>query len=287
MQIRTGERRRRNISRKRLSRALQPPRNLQQDYLAYLFEVVAEVRKTVERSLYPRLPALLQQSGKLRLDALLVDTWADDVDGIIASILDELKKGPLDDVVVRERVAKVAGQINGASSRKLGEVYKITTGFDLFLDVPQFGTKLDGFVRQNVDLIKSVTNDQLERVRQTTMTNIRGGVRVESLQKQLAKGFEVTESRAALIARDQTLKFYGELNESRNEAAGVEEYIWDTSNDERVRDDHAALHGEKFRWDDPPVVDQRTGRTANPGQDYQCRCVAIPVIPGFEDLVEG
>ncbi|MDR1706162.1 MAG: hypothetical protein LBS19_15970 [Clostridiales bacterium] len=38
------------------------------------------------------------------------------------------------------------------------------------------------------------------------------------------------------------------------------------------------LNGKKFSWSDPPVVDGRSGRRCHPGQDYQCRCAALPVF---------
>lgn len=102
------------------------------------------------------------------------------------------------------------------------------------------------------------------------------GRSVESLKKELLSRGDIAQSRAELIARDQTLKMNGELTAIRQQNAGVESYVWNTSNDERVRDEHAVLEGQIFSWDSPPSV-------GHPGDDYQCRCVAIPVIPVLED----
>ena len=79
-------------------------------------------------------------------------------------------------------------------------------------------------------------------------------------------------SRAALIARDQTSKLTSDLNELRQTQAGVEEYDWSTSRDERVRKSHREKEGRRFRWDNPPAD------TGNPGDDVLCRCVGIGVI---------
>jgi SPP1 gp7 family putative phage head morphogenesis protein len=98
------------------------------------------------------------------------------------------------------------------------------------------------------------------------------GVRVEVLAHDLRERFDVSDSRAELIARDQTLKLNAQISRHRQLSAGVEEYIWDTSGDERVRESHARLDGQKFSWHAPPSV-------GHPGQDFQCRCTAIPVIP--------
>jgi uncharacterized protein with gpF-like domain len=36
--------------------------------------------------------------------------------------------------------------------------------------------------------------------------------------------------------------------------------------------------GTVFKYSEPPIVDVRTGRRANPGEDFQCRCTANPII---------
>jgi SPP1 gp7 family putative phage head morphogenesis protein len=54
--------------------------------------------------------------------------------------------------------------------------------------------------------------------------------------------------------------------------------MWSTSHDRRVRDSHKELNGRVFTWDNPPIVDPARGRRAHPGQDYGCRCVAVPVM---------
>ena len=57
---------------------------------------------------------------------------------------------------------------------------------------------------------------------------------------------------------------------------GIKQYIWSTSGDERVRDSHAENDGKIFSYDDPPP-------TGHPGDEINCRCVAIPY---FGDKVE-
>jgi len=118
---------------------------------------------------------------------------------------------------------------------------------------------------------------------------IREGVRVEEIRDRIQARMNVVRSRAELIARDQTLKLYGQIQEERQTQAGIEEYVWSTSLDERVRGNPAGLYpkshgnhwkleGRTFRWDDPPVVDEKSGRKEHPGGDFQCRCAAIPVL---------
>ena len=52
-------------------------------------------------------------------------------------------------------------------------------------------------------------------------------------------------------------------------------YVWYTRNDNKVRNLHAERHGKIFRWDTPP-------QGGHPGEDYNCRCLAIPYKPLYD-----
>lgn len=56
-------------------------------------------------------------------------------------------------------------------------------------------------------------------------------------------------------------------------------YVWRVPPDfsSRTRPEHLRLNGRKFRWDDPPVINARTGERGHPGHDGHCRCFAEPV----------
>jgi len=55
------------------------------------------------------------------------------------------------------------------------------------------------------------------------------------------------------------------------------------SRDSSVRKDHQILEGTRQKYADPPIVDQRTEARGNPGTWYQCRCVAVPVLPELSE----
>ena len=139
------------------------------------------------------------------------------------------------------------------------------------------GALLGRFIRENVDLITSIATTQLDQVERIVREAATSGMRVETLRSRILERFDVSRSRAELIARDQVLKANSNLTQSRHKAAGVSSYVWSTSRDERVRDMHQDLEGQMFTYADPPVTNPQ-GDANHPGEDYQCRCVAIPVI---------
>lgn len=148
--------------------------------------------------------------------------------------------------------------------------------------VPSGPTLQQRWIRQNTDLIKAEA-DLRRRVERVISDPLNEGRSVADIAKLLEEQVGYSKSRAELTARDQTLKLYGQIQEERQTKAGITQYIWTTSLDERVREDHAALDGTVQEWDDPPIVDQRTGRRGHPGFDFQCRCTAVPVLPEFDE----
>lgn len=180
---------------------------------------------------------------------------------------------------VQATVTAVARKVDTKSAEEFQRQVKAALGVEVIVPEAWRAATLDTFVVQNLDLIGSLTGGALDTAKGIITTGVRGGLRVEDIARQLEDQLDVTESKAALLARDQTLKLAGEMTELRQRNVGVEEYDWDTSDDERVRPAHAALEGTRHAWNDPPIVDPRTGRKAHPGGDYQCRCQAIPVFP--------
>ena len=118
-------------------------------------------------------------------------------------------------------------------------------------------------------LIVSASNDLEQDLDDILLDPDNFGLRVEALRDLLMDRGNVSESRAELIARDQTMKTNAAISRAGHEDAGYTQYIWSTSMDERVRPEHSALEGQVFSYSDPPDE-------GNPGDPVNCRCVALP-----------
>ena len=133
------------------------------------------------------------------------------------------------------------------------------------------------FVNQNMKLIKSLSENHVNQVEQIVLTGLRQGSHVRDLERSIKNQLGVTKQRAQLIARDQVSKYSGDLTKHNQTYAGIKQYRWETSRDERVRQEHRVLDGQVFDWDNPPVSDRSGGRY-HPRQGYRCRCDAIPIV---------
>ena len=189
---------------------------------------------------------------------------------------DLVQRRPL--VASIDYVAELAQQHSRAQWQ---QQLRVAIGVDITAAEPDMAHLQRAFRRTNTDLITSLVDEHVDRVR-GVLSDAGVGTRVEDIAAEIERATGATGSRANLIARDQVLKLNADMTQTRHEAAGITEYIWRTSRDERVRKEHKLLDGTRHRYDDPPVVDARRGERANPGTYYQCRCTAEPIIPGFD-----
>lgn len=144
-------------------------------------------------------------------------------------------------------------------------------------DEPAMDRAIKMWRAANVAKIESLLADEAKTLYQL-LTESEGRT-IQQLTDRIEDRIDVTRSRAEMLARDQTGTLNAQITEVRQVAAGIEEFEWTTADEERVRDSHKKLDGQRFRWDDPPEVD---GYLATPGTPPQCRCVAYPILPELE-----
>lgn len=149
-------------------------------------------------------------------------------------------------------------------------------GIDLSSVVAEedLGTFLSAAALRNASLIRGMAEDVLKRVATETTAALIAGESAAQLQVRLKKQLGIGDSRARLIARDQTSKLTADLNRIRHEQAGITKYIWRTSVDERVRPRHRDLEGKVYAYGEPTGAEDGLP----PGQPIQCRCVAQAIV---------
>lgn len=133
---------------------------------------------------------------------------------------------------------------------------------------------LEAAALRNASLIRGLADDIMKRVATETTNALIGGKSAAELKTILKRQLEIGDARARLIARDQTGKLTADLNRIRHEQAGIDEYIWRTSQDERVRPRHRDLEGKQYKYGEPTGAEEGLP----PGQPIQCRCIAQGIV---------
>lgn len=264
----------RTSTRVRRTSARQGPRAPEELVERMVVEAILVVQAYTDRLMRALEPLLQERFGKDRQDAaasLRLDAPSLD------EVFDRVQEGHVSRGFL-ERMFRLTDQ---QAANDLSRVVPISPDQTLRGAAEMQSRWID----RNVSLIQLEDRARAE-VKSIIEAPLAEGLRVEQVRARIEERLGVVRSRAELIARDQTLKLYGQIQEARQTDAGIEEYTWSTSHDERVRSRHAELEGTTQRWDAPPVVDRATGRRAHPGEDFQCRCAAIPILPTGE-LPEG
>lgn len=123
------------------------------------------------------------------------------------------------------------------------------------------------FSRQSIVALREVVED-----------NAMQGYRFDRLTEMVRHRYGVTANKAKFLARQETGLFMAKFRKQRLSQAGVQRYRWSTAHDERVRDSHRHLNGMVFSYDHPPITNRTTGERNNPGEDFNCRCLDIPIL---------
>jgi SPP1 gp7 family putative phage head morphogenesis protein len=140
---------------------------------------------------------------------------------------------------------------------------------------------LQATVNQNVGLIKSIPQDYFNEVQGLVMRSVQTGRDLGQLTKDLTQRYDITKKRAALIARDQNNKATSAIHRARQVELGITQAIWRHSGGgKHPRPKHVAADGKKYDVNKGlPIGDQ--GQYVFPGEEINCRCVSISVIPGL------
>lgn len=180
---------------------------------------------------------------------------------------------------LRRKLESLAHLTRKLTVKEWKKAIKATLGIDIREDYylgDFYVEQLKKWVEENVGLISSIPEDTLEKMKDIVYDGFTNGKTTTRMVKEIQRAYGISRRRAELIARDQTAKLNGQIQKTQQQDAGITEYVWSTTGDERVRRSHRELNGKKFSWDDPP--ENSDGRKCHPGQDFQCRCIGRPVF---------
>lgn len=249
------------------------PKEIGIRYNAELQRIVKSIQQEINKAIVPQLKHLAPD--------YTADSWVDTITSTIALLRQRLSGDNFKRFA--ERLAtNFITDINTRKIQTMGKMFG-AFGIDIMTNNKQITDFLQASIAENVQLITSVQSQYLDRVETLVLNSMRAGLRPSAIQQQLQDQFGVTENRARMIARDQTSKAANGLARKRMQASGIEFFQWITSKDERVRSRHSRIANKItmyglgiYRWNDLPLDDK--GQPIAPGDDYQCRCIARPVL---------
>lgn len=244
-----------------------PPIGPEADYLKALRVMLRGIFKAVREDVLPVVEReLAQKRAQERITG--------DID---AATFERIKQlGAALGVISNGTVARILGLEAQRHTKTFMQQAKSTLGIDLTAVVraEDLEDYLETAATRSAGLIRGLSEATIQRV-QTRVTNaVLNGIPAADLRKQLTEEFGFSDKRAKVIARDQIAKTTSDLNRIRHTQAGITEYVWRTSRDERVRPRHEQCDGKTYTYGKP--TDAEEGLP--PGQPILCRCVAQAIV---------
>lgn len=238
------------------------------------------------RTMVNRITASLSKKNLVDAVAISDDDYINSLIEVLASIAGERIEERAKLLATRF-VKKVHYQNKTQFTRNFKNAFNVDLSSIIEKEI--LGDTLSIAIQQNVDLITSIKNDFINDIGSNVFTNYKKGFRHGELINEIRARGNVSYSRAKLIARDQTAKINADFEEERNKKLGFDIYKWKGTGDARERESHLVLNNMLCKYSDPTVYSDDEGKTwkkrksiggyiGKCGEDYQCRCLAIPYI---------
>ena len=218
-----------------------------------------------------------------RMDGIVSD-WNKNIGKMLSAAMDKIAEAG-----IKSLITKVAKRVKKSAYREWGLIIEKTFGEKLdatHYDDDFYKSVLEKWVKHNEKLMDEFIQNVLDDVKKCVVDMLGKKESPANIAKSIKEILDKATKHAMQMSKDQVAALNSEIEKLHCEDSGSDSYIWITKKDDRVRECHRTLHGKIFSWNDPPemwhvsamgeiVMD---GRKCHPGQDYRCRCIALPIF---------
>ena len=164
---------------------------------------------------------------------------------------------------LQERVYK------NAQDRKIELITPKISDFRANEIAKNYTNNLDFWIKNWLES-EDFNNVTIPKMRETVGQMAIEGKSTKDIENYLLQSFTKSKKHAKFLARNETAIATSSYLSAKYQEEGFESFKWITNLDGRERPEHRQLNGQVFQFNDPPVIDLRTGQKGLPGQTYNC-----------------
>lgn len=132
--------------------------------------------------------------------------------------------------------------------------------------------------------VKKWEEKNIVKMRQDVLKMTQEGVRVPKLQEYFEKRWKVAKDKAHFLAVNESHLAGSVIKATQYQQIGCKEFVWSRSSSREKRKLHEEYYGKVFRFDEPPVIDEKLGIKGLPRQIWNCKCHMLPVLPEIRTI---
>lgn len=125
------------------------------------------------------------------------------------------------------------------------------------------------------------------KMRSDIMDMYQKGARIPEIQEYIERRWKVAKDKAAFLAENECGLVTTAVQAATWQESGAEEFIWERSVSREKRPLHKTYYGERFRFDNPPILDEKLDIRGLPRQIWNCKCGMKIVVPSIDKIMQA
>ena len=188
-------------------------------------------------------------------------------------------------------------QKKGKDTQELKEQLK-QLNIDAFQNAPQVEIKIDDLkldakskkiaqdYTYNMEFwVKKWEAKNIVKMREDILKMIGEGARVPRIAEYFEKRWKVAKDKALFLAVNESHLAASVIKAADYQALGATSFVWGRSSSKEKRELHKLYYDKTFKFDDPPVIDEKLGIKGLPRQIWNCKCHMLIKPPTMAEII--
>ena len=133
--------------------------------------------------------------------------------------------------------------------------------------------------------VKKWEAKNIVKMREEVLKMIQEGARVPRIAEYFEKRWKIAKDKALFLAVNESHLAGSVIKSAEYQALGANSFVWGRSSSKEKRELHKSYYGKTFRFDEPPIIDEKLGIRGLPRQIWNCKCKMLIKPPTLAEII--